>query len=476
MAPRAAEHYCPGCNQSHPESLSRCPSCNTALVRLAVVTGDELIGRELDGRFTVRERLGAGGMGAVYKAWQHSVGREVALKVIAGRQASNPTAAKRFLREARLASRLAQPNIVSVVDFGQTPDGLLYLAMELCVGRTLSKLIRDEGPFPLARVLRIALQLCDALEAAHVTGIVHRDLKPQNIIVLDKPAGRDLLKVLDFGLARSLNGEDSSITGSNVVGSPNYISPEEAMGQSVDARADLYALGAILVEMLTGSPPFGRDGGFTEVVRRQLTLSPPALPTVPASLEALIHRCLSVRPDERPDSAATLHAQLGTFVGGDTAAVTPEPVPAPEPPRPPPRRWWASVDLAVAGFVGLGLVVAAATVLVLNAREPSAAPVAAPAPAPVPAPAASAVEPEPTPAPAAPSAPPPLAAEPAFPSRKEAPRRTVKKGAPKPEPAPPVEPVAAPAPAPAPAPAACAPPCAEWEECKAGTCVERLMR
>src|SRR5262249_33436119 len=151
----------------------------------------------------------AGGMGTVYRGWQLSVDREVAIKVIDPRLASDRTAVKRFLREARLASRLSQPNIVNVYDFGQTEDGILYLVMELLKGHTLAHEQRGE-PWTVKRSAHVISQLCDALESAHAQGIVHRDLKPGNIIVLDEPPGRDLIKVLDFGLAKSLTGDAHS--------------------------------------------------------------------------------------------------------------------------------------------------------------------------------------------------------------------------------------------------------------------------
>ncbi len=307
--PPDAEAFCATCNTSYPPTTQFCPNDGARLVRFAG-RADPLIGRVIEERFEVQQRIGRGGMGAVYRAWQRSVDREVAIKVIDARLSTDRVAAKRFLREARLASRLSHPAIVVVYDFGQTDDGVLYLAMEMLRGQTLAQVIAGRACSP-RRTIKIALQLCDALEAAHRQDIVHRDLKPQNVVILDEPPGRDLVKVLDFGLAKSLVHDDSAVTRSDaILGTPLYMSPESIQGGAVGARADLYSLGCILHELLSGSPPFV-DRTPNMVLSKHLSEPPPELaPTVPAPLAALVRELLEKQPDARPPSATAVRDRL----------------------------------------------------------------------------------------------------------------------------------------------------------------------
>ena len=310
------ERYCPACDQSFSIDAQHCPNDGTRLVRLSDVR-DPLIGRNLEGRFLIKERLGTGGMGAVYRAWQGSVGREVAVKVIESRLKGGKLAAKRFLREAKLASRLQHANTVSVIDFGQTEDGLLYLVMELVKGRTMGDVLLEDGPFPVDRMIRIGLQLCDALVAAHKLSIIHRDLKPSNVIVLDEPPGRDLVKVLDFGLAKSLIDEGlTTVTQSDaIMGTPSYIPPEAVTKMQFDARSDLYSLGVILYEVLVGRLPF--DATTVQAMLRQHAYDmPKPLPeTVPPPVVELLFRLLEKEPDRRPQSATEVHDALVALTG-----------------------------------------------------------------------------------------------------------------------------------------------------------------
>jgi len=305
------ELYCPACDASYADaSVTKCPRDGTKLVRFAH-RPDQLIGRELDNRFTIREKLGAGGMGTVYRALQSSVGREVAIKVIESRSADDRNAAKRFFREAKLASRLSQPNTVGVIDFGQTQDGLLFLVMELIKGKTLDQVLRLDGVLTPRRTARIGVQLCDALDAAHALKIVHRDLKPSNVMVLDDPPGRDLIKVLDFGLAKSFIGDDThSVTHSNmVVGTPSYIAPEVVEGAPADQRTDLYSLGVILYELVTGRRPFVASN-VSQLFAMHVNDAPERPTGVPADLCDAIMKMLEKRPDDRYESAAEARRAL----------------------------------------------------------------------------------------------------------------------------------------------------------------------
>jgi tRNA A-37 threonylcarbamoyl transferase component Bud32 len=320
-----AEAYCSACNQSFAPEVTTCPNDGTKLVRFAAQR-DELIGRVLDNRFEVRQPLGKGGMGTVYRAIQVSVDREVAIKVVHPKLADDRQAAKRFLREARLASRLNQPNIVNVIDFGQTEDGVLFLVMELLRGRTLAHELDGMRRFSVRRTCTIGLQLCDALEAAHAQGIVHRDLKPGNIVILDDPPGRDLLKVLDFGLAKSLATDTTSqVTNTNaILGTPLYMAPEQVQGHASDQRADLYALGCILYELLAGAPPF-TDAAVNLILAKHLSDPPPPLPPhVPGLLRGMIERVLAKRPEDRVQTAGEMRRALEAVIEGGAAAGQPD--------------------------------------------------------------------------------------------------------------------------------------------------------
>ncbi len=306
-AAMGGELYCPGCETSF-DNGDTCPRCTTKLLRLVAQT-DPLLGRELDGRFTILEKLGAGGMGAVYRASQHSVSREVAIKVVHASLVSDAAVIKRFLREAKLASKLSHPNAVSVMDFGQTEDGLFYLVMELIEGDTLDVHLEEHGVFDARRLVAVGSQVCDALEAAHSLSIIHRDLKPSNIMVLDQ--SRDFVKVLDFGLAKSLENETASqMTGSgNMIGTPAYMPPERACGESGDVRSDLYSLGCILYLLGSGKLPFDAVA-VQDLLLKQVMEPPPPMTGVPFVLAQVIDRLLCKDPNARYQTAAETRAAL----------------------------------------------------------------------------------------------------------------------------------------------------------------------
>jgi serine/threonine-protein kinase len=320
----AGDLYCPRCEGTYAEGRV-CPRDGNRLVRLTG-TMDPLVGKNLDDRFTIVEKLGQGGMGAVYRARQHSVDRDIAVKVVHANLTSDPAALKRFLREAKLASRLAHPNAVAVLDFGQTSDGMLFLVMELVVGQTLEQIIDDEITLAPARVVRIGIQACEALEAAHAMSIVHRDLKPSNIML----TGRDAVKVLDFGLAKETDG-DSSDQGS-ILGTPAYLPPERLFGAPADPRGDLYSLGCTLYRAGSGRmPQHGGSLAHNMLASRQPV---PPMTGVPAALAAVIDKLVARDPADRYQSAAEARQALED--ASELAEVRTGV--AAEPPRPEQRR------------------------------------------------------------------------------------------------------------------------------------------
>ncbi len=317
------EAWCPRCGREL-EAGQRCPQHDET----AALAPDPLLGRTIDGRFTLESVLGAGGMGTVYRASQRSLGRAVAVKILDARWARSAEVVRRFLREAHSLSRVSHPNVVAVHDYGHTDDGCSWIAMELVVGHTLAELIaRTPGGLMPARVVALALELTAALEAAHTAGLVHRDLKPANVMLLDAPGGRDFVKVLDFGIARPITDATQMTETGKLVGTPHYLAPEVVEGEVPGPEADLYALGIILYELCTGGRPFEGSSSARVMYAHVHEAPPPLPPAVPRALAALILRLLDKDPTARPRSAATLRALLEALSLGSTARA---PADAPE--------------------------------------------------------------------------------------------------------------------------------------------------
>ena len=287
--------------------------------------GDALLGTVLAGRYRIEELLGSGGMGAVYRAEHVHMRKAVAVKVLHREMTAFPEVVARFEREAVAAGRIAHPHVVSASDFGQLEDGSFYLALEFVEGHSLSKLVDSEGALAPERALRVARQIAEALQAAHGVGIVHRDLKPDNVMLVDKDGDADYVKVLDFGIAKIKvedAGDQPALTQiGTVFGTPEYMSPEQARGEQVDARADLYTVGVILYEMLSGVSPF-KDEDLVVVLTRHLTADPPPLPAgLDPMINDLVLLLLRKSPAERVQSAQELIERIDVILGAPSSSL-----------------------------------------------------------------------------------------------------------------------------------------------------------
>jgi serine/threonine-protein kinase len=268
--------------------------------------------REL-GQYVLEEKIGEGGMGEVYRARHTMLRRPTAVKLLSG--TAQPSDLRRFEREVQLTSELTHPNTIVVYDYGHTPDGVFYYAMEYLDGMDLASLVRRAGPLPAARVVHLLKQVCAALGEAHGVGLIHRDIKPENVVVGTRGGIHDFVKVLDFGLVKEVSQEgDAAITTEGTIaGTPHYLPPEAIRGDHVDARSDLYSVGCLGYFLLTGRPVF--DGkSVVEVCAAHLHREPEPPSSrradVPADLEACLLACLEKRPADRPESAEVLTATL----------------------------------------------------------------------------------------------------------------------------------------------------------------------
>ncbi len=285
---------------------------------IPVDLAEDLEGKRLADRFDVGEIVATGGMGTVYRATQLGLGRAVALKVLRQHSAWDRDTVQRFHREAKTMSLLVHPNTVRVIDFGETPEGLLFLAMEYLEGRTLSQAIRDRE-LGVQDAVDITAQILSSLKEAHDKGVIHRDLKPDNIFLTEDPASDEpLVKVLDFGIAKIVGGDISvdalETQAGTVFGTPKYMSPEQAQGHELDGRSDLYAVGALLYAMLTGSPPFDDPDAVVVMAQhiRKMPVSPrqrvPSAP-IPPALDRVVMKALAKSPEDRfRDAGAFLEA------------------------------------------------------------------------------------------------------------------------------------------------------------------------
>ncbi len=271
-----------------------------------------LVGQLVADRYEVEELLGVGGMGCVYRARHVHIRKQVALKTLHASMLRSAEAVARFEREAVAAARIDHPNVVVATDFGHLPNGRYYLVLEFVQGRDLRHELDDHGKFSLPRSLTIGRQIASALSAAHPLGIVHRDLKPENVMLVERAGNPDLVKVLDFGIAKiTLEDKNQPLTQLGAVfGTPQYMSPEQAGGKAVDGRSDLYSLGIILHEMLTGQLPFDAADALGFIMQ-QLNGTPTELPAwVPEPLRQLVHSLLEKDPANRPASAAEVVSSL----------------------------------------------------------------------------------------------------------------------------------------------------------------------
>ncbi|NVJ22958.1 serine/threonine protein kinase [Myxococcus sp. AM011] len=288
-----------------------CPHCGSTdgVDHLCSGQSLQLIGQVLDGRYKIESVLGQGGMGMVFRATQTSVQRPVAVKTLNPSLAAAPQFFERFRREAEIASRLRHPNVITIFDFGRAPDGTCYYVMELLQGESLKEVVKREGPMSLRRATSLIEQATQGLAHAHQEGCVHRDLKPHNIMVMDL-GGRDFVKVLDFGLVKALEAEEEEQLTSTgqVLGTPQYMPPEQAGGEAVDQRSDLYSMAGVLYFCLTGSSPFGANT-VRKALTASLTQQVPAVNTkrqgapVPTALDAFFRKALSPEKEDRHQSA-----------------------------------------------------------------------------------------------------------------------------------------------------------------------------
>ena len=286
-------------------------------VDLSAVTEDDedepqrLEGKLVAVRYKVLRKIGEGGMGSVYLAEHVTIQKKIALKVLLHEYAKKDLIKQRFLQEAKAAAKIGHENIVDIIDFGHTPTGSLFFAMEYLEGDDLSKVLQMNGPMSWGRTKPILLQVCRALEAAHGKGIIHRDMKPENVFLEDREGKRDFVKILDFGIAKvGLEEGDERLTRTGMVfGTPHYMSPEQAMGKKPDNRVDIYSLGVIVYEMLTGEVPFNADSfmGILTLHISEKPIPPRELrDDIPREVEAIILKALSKKPEDRYQSMAEM--------------------------------------------------------------------------------------------------------------------------------------------------------------------------
>jgi eukaryotic-like serine/threonine-protein kinase len=392
---------CGTCSVHYPDAVEFCPRDGSKLPPPAEERADPLVGSTIDGRYIVESLLGEGGMGQVYAARHAIIDKRVAIKVLRKEAAADESAAQRFIIEAKAASKIGHQHIVDITDFGVLPAGNAYFVMEYLDGPTLGRLVHQEKQLPARRSVAVCIQVARGLQAAHQKLIIHRDLKPENIFVLEKDGTADFVKIVDFGIAKDVKAGKRLTAVGMVLGTPEYMSPEQATGQESDHRVDQYALGCILYEMLTGDVPFKAENAPKTLTKH--VFDPVVAPSklrpdiaIPAVVEDIVLRMLQKKPADRYADMRELieafEAALGKLDAGQAPARR-QPVEGVRPRAP----VTTSVDevprnkapLYVAAVVGGAALLVGGVVAITHAGKPAtaappvaavAAPPAAPAP------------------------------------------------------------------------------------------------
>ena len=296
---------CPTCGRDV-GAISYCPHDGTPLAHLGRgPAAMPSVGDVVDGRYALLAELGKGGMAVVFAAEARALGQEVALKVLYPRWGDHRKTVARFAREARAASQIDHPNVVKVYDFGYAPEGFYFMAMEKLEGRPLAGMVSPGRGLRPGRALHYLIELADGVARAHELGVVHRDLKPENVMVR-REGGRERLTIVDFGLSKITEGENAPLTGEgDVIGTPDFMAPEQWQGQLVDARADVYAFGVMAYELISGELPFGGDTLIQKLQQHLYTVAlpladHPRVPALPDGLSDLVMRCMAKDPADRP--------------------------------------------------------------------------------------------------------------------------------------------------------------------------------
>jgi eukaryotic-like serine/threonine-protein kinase len=282
---------------------------------------DPFLGTTIDGRYVLESVLGIGGMGVVYAGRHVLINKRVAIKVLRGDMTRDQDTLDRFRREAQAASSIGHAHIIDVSDYGQLPDGSAYLVMEFLEGRSLAQEMRALARLPAGRIVHIARQVADALGAAHAAGIIHRDLKPDNVHLITRGSDEDFVKILDFGIAKMAGpGVDRLTRAGMIFGTPHYMAPEQAAGTAVDQRTDVYSLGVMLYEMVSGTPPFNAEN-YMSILTQHMYKVPASLRTLdsapPPGLEAIILKALAKRPDQRYQSMGEFVEDIDRYRSGE---------------------------------------------------------------------------------------------------------------------------------------------------------------